>query len=99
VERTLREHGMKAWSGWRGGRRGYGDQLSPRELEVVRLVVAGRTTREIAGDLCRSPDTVYTQLRSAMRKLGVSSRTALAVHAAEAGLASATATAASPAAP
>ena len=86
VERSLREHGVKVWSGWRGGRRGYGDQLSPRELDVVRLAVVGRAPREIAEELRRSPSTVYSQLESAMRKLGVSSRTALALHAAEPGL-------------
>jgi DNA-binding CsgD family transcriptional regulator len=83
----LRKHGIKAWRGWRGGRRGYGDQLSPRELDVVRLVVAGHTNRDIARVLCRSPSTVHTQVTAAMRKLGVSSRTALAVHAIEAGVA------------
>lgn len=71
---------------WRGGRRGYGDQLSPRELEVVRLVVAGKTNREIGRVLAKSPATVDQQLRSAMRKLNVSSRTALAVAAVEAGV-------------
>jgi DNA-binding NarL/FixJ family response regulator len=81
VARTLREHGVETRRVWRGGRRGYGDRLSPRELEVVRLVVAGRTNREIAQALFRSPKTVDTQLNSAMRKLGVSSRTALAVSA------------------
>jgi DNA-binding CsgD family transcriptional regulator/tetratricopeptide (TPR) repeat protein len=70
----------------RRGRRGYGDQLSPRELEVIHLVVAGRTNREIAGALNRSPKTVATQLNSAMRKLKVSTRTALAVSALDAGL-------------
>ncbi|MEV7320209.1 AAA family ATPase [Streptomyces sp. NPDC093970] len=64
----------------RGGRRGYGDQLSPRELEVVRLVAKGFTNREIAAELSRSPKTVATQLNSAMRKHGVSTRTALAVR-------------------
>jgi DNA-binding CsgD family transcriptional regulator/tetratricopeptide (TPR) repeat protein len=85
VEGSLREHGVKAWHGWRGGRRGYGGRLSPRELEVVRRAVAGRSVREIAEELCRSPGTVYTQLRSARRKLGVSSGTGLAVRAAETG--------------
>jgi DNA-binding CsgD family transcriptional regulator len=87
VQRCLCENGVQVWRGWRGGRRGYGNQLSPRELEVVRLAAAGLTNREIAGQLYRSPDTVYTQVRAAMRKLGVSSRTALALRAAEAGLA------------
>ena len=62
-----------------GGGRGYGDQLSPRELEVVRLVAEGLTNRQIAQALSRSPKTVATQLNSAMRKRGVTSRTALAV--------------------
>jgi DNA-binding CsgD family transcriptional regulator len=90
VEGSLREHGGKAWHGWRGGRRGYGGQLSPRELEVVRLVAAGRAPRQIAAELCRSPNTVYVQLASAMRKLGVTSRTALALHVARGGLDSGT---------
>ncbi len=83
VMRTLNEHGVLVRRPWRGGSRGYGDQLSPRELEVVRLVVEGRTNREIAQALCRSANTVSMQLKSAMRKLGVSSRTALAVRAVE----------------
>jgi DNA-binding CsgD family transcriptional regulator len=86
VTRALRDAGVAPAPAWRGGRRGYGDRLSPRELEVVRLVIAGRTNREIAAALYRSPKTVASQLNSAMRKLGVSSRTALAVSAIEAGL-------------
>ncbi|MEV6898637.1 AAA family ATPase [Amycolatopsis sp. NPDC051372] len=76
---------------WRGGRRGYGDQLSPRELEVVRLLLTGLTNPEIAQVLSRSPKTVAAQLNSAMRKHRVSSRTALAVSATQAGITPATA--------
>ncbi len=86
VAQRLREHGAEVPRLWRGGRRGYGDRLSPRELEVVRLVVAGKTNREIGRILTKSPATVDQQLRSAMRKLRVSSRTALAVTAVEAGV-------------
>ena len=85
VVRTLREHGVVTRGTWRGGRRGYGDQLSPREQEVVQLLLTGLTNREIAGALSRSPKTVAAQLNSAMRKHGVSSRTALAVSVAQAG--------------
>lgn len=70
----------------RRGPRGYGNQLSPRELEVVRLVLAGLTTPEIARTVCRSPKTIAAQLKSAMRKHGVTSRTALAVSALRAGI-------------
>lgn len=84
VTRALRGHGLRVPRPWRRGRQGYGQHLSPRELEVVRLVTAGRTNRQIAEQLSRSPYTVATQLKSAMRKLGVSSRTALAVAAVEA---------------
>jgi DNA-binding CsgD family transcriptional regulator/tetratricopeptide (TPR) repeat protein len=86
VAALLGELGVDAHRSWRRGRRGYGDQLSPRELEVVRLLVTGRTNREIADVLSRSPKTVAGQLSSAMRKLGVSSRTGLAVAAVDAGL-------------
>ncbi len=82
---TLREHGIKVKRPWWGGRRSYGDQLSPRETDVVRLVVAGRTNREIAGALFLSPKTVSRHVDSAMRKLNVTSRTALAVRVVETG--------------
>ncbi|PSL03276.1 LuxR family transcriptional regulator [Haloactinopolyspora alba] len=89
VAQRLREHDAVVPRLWRGGRHGYGDRLSPRELEVARLVVAGKTNREIGRILAKSPATVDQQLRSAMRKLGVSSRTALAVTAVESGVFSA----------
>ncbi|MCX5338837.1 response regulator transcription factor [Streptomyces atratus] len=60
--------------------------MSPRELDVVRLLVGGRTNREIAGVLILSPKTVARHVEAAMRKLEVSSRTALAVKVVEAGV-------------
>lgn len=85
VAATLRLHepGARAW---RGGRHGYGDQLSPRELEVVRLVASGLSNGEVASALCLSPKTVGHHVSAALRKLGQTSRTGLAVAAAEAGL-------------
>jgi len=79
VVNRLRKEGVAVGSRRRPGRRGYGDQLSPRELEVVQFLLRGMSNREIAVALSRSPKTVAAQLNSAMRKHGVSSRTALAV--------------------
>jgi DNA-binding NarL/FixJ family response regulator len=76
VRRTLREHGVAR--PWRGGRRGYGNRLSPREQEVAELAARGRTNREIAEALVLSPRTVQDHVSKAMRKLGVESRKALA---------------------
>jgi DNA-binding CsgD family transcriptional regulator len=48
--------------------------LSSRELEVVMLVAAGLSNREIGQKLLLSLDAVKTQLRSACRKIGATSR-------------------------
>ncbi|OLR93886.1 LuxR family transcriptional regulator [Actinokineospora bangkokensis] len=58
----------------RRGRRGYGNELSPRELEVARLLAAGHTNREIAEVLFLSPRTVEQHAARVLRKLGVGSR-------------------------
>jgi len=75
VRRSLREHGVMR--PWRGGRKGYGSALSPREREVLGLAATGRTNREIAAELVLSPRTVESHLAKGMRKLGVRSRRAL----------------------
>lgn len=86
VARTLREHGQVVPRTWRGGRKGYGSDLSPRELEVVVLAAEGLTNQEIARQLHRSSHTVASQMKSAMRKLDASSRTALTAKAIAAGI-------------
>lgn len=69
--------------GTRSGRVEDQSTLAPREVEVLRLVEVGATNVEIAARLGLRPETVKAYLRAAMRKLGVSNRTA-AVHAARA---------------
>ncbi len=83
VAQVLRGQGVEVARVWRGGRRGYGKQLSPRELEVARLVTRGLTNRQVAEELYLSPRTVDRHLGAAMRKMGVASRTALAVAVAD----------------
>ncbi len=51
--------------------------LSEREREVVTLIALGRDTREIAGELHISPETVRTHVRNSMAKLGVRTRAQL----------------------
>ncbi len=62
----------------RRGRRGYGDELSPRERDVARLLAAGHTNREIAEVLFLSRRTVEQHVASVLRKLKVRSRSELA---------------------
>jgi DNA-binding NarL/FixJ family response regulator len=63
------------------------DRLSPREREVVAWIVAGHTTKEIAGDLHTSVKTVEKQRRDAMRKLDVENIASLVRVCVELGLA------------
>jgi DNA-binding CsgD family transcriptional regulator len=53
--------------------------LTERELDVARLVVQGRTNRQVAANLYVSVRTVEVHLGRVFRKLGVRSRTELAV--------------------
>ena len=57
--------------------------LSRRELEVLRLVAAGKTNREIAASLVISEHTVARHLQNIFAKLGVSSRAAATAFAFE----------------
>ncbi|RSM53244.1 helix-turn-helix transcriptional regulator [Amycolatopsis sp. WAC 01376] len=61
----------------RRGRKGYGEALSPRELEVARLAARNLTNREIGERLFLSPRTVEIHIGRALRKLGLPSRTVL----------------------
>ena len=57
--------------------------LTPREIKIVTMVVAGRTNRKIAESLFLSEDTVKHQLTMIFDKVGVSSRLELALFAAQ----------------
>jgi DNA-binding CsgD family transcriptional regulator len=55
--------------------------LTPRELEVLRLLAAGRTNKAIATELVLSERTVERHVSNIFTKLGVSSRTAATAYA------------------
>jgi DNA-binding CsgD family transcriptional regulator len=57
--------------------------LSARELEVLRLVAEGKTSREIASSLTISQHTVRRHLENTFAKLGVNSRAAAIAYAYE----------------
>ena len=61
--------------------------LTERELDVLRLLAAGRTKREIPSDLVISPSTVHTHTVHIYGNCGVSTRAALAMFAMWHGLA------------
>jgi DNA-binding NarL/FixJ family response regulator len=60
--------------------------LSPREVDVLRYLLAGRHDDEIAVELGLSLPTVRTHVRNLLRKLGVHSRVEAARLGADAGL-------------
>ena len=72
------------------GRGGF-EQLTPRELEVLRLLPQGLTNRQIAGRLFISAGTVKLHIEHILAKLDVADRTQAAARAVEFGLAGASA--------
>lgn len=62
------------------------EPLSPREVEVLRELAAGRSKARIADALCLSPHTVDTHLRSVYRKLRVKTAAAAAAAGVRSGL-------------
>ena len=62
------------------------ETLSPRELQVLRLIAEGCTNQEIADTLIVGATTIKTHVQNILRKLGVSDRTQAAVYAVRAGL-------------
>lgn len=60
--------------------------LSPRELEVLKLIVEGLSNNQIGEKLNISLDTVKSHIRHIMDKLSVSDRTQAAVRALRSGL-------------
>jgi DNA-binding CsgD family transcriptional regulator len=62
------------------------DPLSPREVEVLRLIAAGKSNRDIADALCISLNTVATHVRNILTKTGCANRTEAAAYALRHGL-------------
>jgi DNA-binding CsgD family transcriptional regulator len=48
--------------------------LTPRELEVLRALVVGRSSREICAELYISPNTLRTHVQNLLNKLRVHSK-------------------------
>jgi PAS domain S-box-containing protein len=48
--------------------------LTPRQVEVLRLLERGRSTKQIAAELHLSPETVRNHIRRLFRALGVNTR-------------------------
>jgi DNA-binding NarL/FixJ family response regulator len=61
-------------------------ELTPREVEVLRLLSEGRTNQQIARELLVSKSTVKNHIHQILAKLGASDRTQAAVIANEMGL-------------
>jgi DNA-binding NarL/FixJ family response regulator len=65
--------------------RGYG-ALTAREQQILRMVAEGRSTKEIAAELCISPKTVENHRANIMEKLNLHNTMELLRYAAKLGL-------------
>ncbi|HEY7304531.1 MAG TPA: response regulator transcription factor [Bryobacteraceae bacterium] len=63
-----------------------GPSLTNRELDVLKLIVAGKSNKDIGAELAISEATVKTHINSILSKLGVSDRTQAATTALQRGI-------------
>ena len=63
------------------------ERLTGRETDVLRLLAAGQSNKDIARSLFIEETTVKTHVKNVMEKLGVNSRTQAALYAVQIGLA------------
>jgi NarL family two-component system response regulator LiaR len=62
------------------------DQLTEREMEVLKCLAQGRSNKEIGAQLFISEKTVKTHVGSILDKLGLADRTQAALYAVKRGL-------------
>ena len=62
------------------------DGLTPREIEVLRLIAIGRSNQEIASELVISFNTVTNHVKNILGKTGCANRTEAAAYAIPRGL-------------
>jgi len=62
------------------------EELSPKELEVLRLMAGGYSNKEISGAIHKSEGTIKNQVSSILEKLGVRDRTQAVLRAINLGL-------------
>jgi DNA-binding NarL/FixJ family response regulator len=62
------------------------DELTARELDVLRLVATGRTNKEVAQDLAIGAETVKTHLKNIMQKLHLRNRAQVMAYALKRGI-------------
>lgn len=61
----------------------YPDRLSERGVQVLRLIAAGKTNRDIAEELIISPRTVANHVTNILNKTNVANRTEAATYASQ----------------
>jgi DNA-binding NarL/FixJ family response regulator len=62
------------------------EPLTEKEVEILRLIAAGYSNKEIADVMFKSPGTIKNQVSSVMAKLGVRDRTRAVLKALEQGI-------------
>ncbi|MBX2814508.1 MAG: response regulator transcription factor [Saprospiraceae bacterium] len=62
------------------------NKLTPREIQILKMVAQGKVAKEIAAELSISPHTIYTHRKNILSKLNLTSPMEMVVYAFEQGI-------------
>jgi DNA-binding NarL/FixJ family response regulator len=86
IHQSVKEIMINRFKGLSDYKRKYQDKLSEKDIDIIRLIAAGKSNKEIAAELNYSEGTIKNNVSKILDKLEVADRMQIAIFAIENGI-------------